>query len=144
MEKIFSFILVLLKSKYFWIGLAILIVLIIAHKYWDIISDKVKGAFTQIHGDFGECSLTDNDKTTIEEIAKQLREKIYGNFAAEDRETILETCNGLNDCQFKYLVTYYNKYLGNAYEDVDWEFLPATNEDEIFLSRIVGMGLKAN
>ena len=142
MEKIFAIILKVLKSKWFWIGLAILIVLIILHKNFDIISDKVKVWFKQTHGDFGECSLTANDKTTIESIAKQLREKIYGNFIAEDRETILDTCNSLNDCQFKYLINYYNKYLGNAYEDVDWEVMPFTSADETFLSRIVGMGLK--
>lgn len=133
---IFNVVLKVLKSKYFWIGLTVLIAIILIRRYWNEIIDKIK----PIHGDFTD-DLTDADKKSLENLAKQLRDVIYGNYAFENRGEVLHKCNALNDTEFLYLVRYYNRYLGDVAADVDNEWMPASNEDELFLSRLNGMGL---
>jgi len=82
----------------------------------------------------GEGSISETRKSVLQGIAKDLRDSITSILGNADQE--LAVFNALNDTEFIYAYeSYISQFNTNPYYDVDWEFLPQTDEDEKFLER---------
>lgn len=88
----------------------------------------------------GPASISETRKAVLQGIAKDLRNSITGWLGTAEDE--LAVFNGLNDTEFIYAYeSYISQFNTNPYYDVDWEFLPETDEDERFLERAKKLNL---
>lgn len=128
----------IVKNKWFWIGLGLLIIIFYVWRNWD----KLKSKFGVITGDFQPGDITDKRKGTLESLAQDTYDSIYS--ATGDTGDTLEKVNALNDSELDYLARYYKKALtrGNTlYEDVDDEFMPWDDVDETLMGKLNRLGL---
>jgi hypothetical protein len=97
----------LLRNKWFWIALAVLVAILLAHKYWG----EITGFFKPDRTDYtDEPKLTDADKSRLDTLAADLYAEIDGiNIIGMPRPRYDEAC-GLADRELKYLATVYPHY----------------------------------
>jgi type IV secretory pathway TrbD component len=88
----------------------------------------------------GTGTISENRKAVLQGIAKELRDGITAVLGDADEE--LAVFNGLNDTEFIYAYeSYIAQFNTNPYYDVDWEFMPLTDEDEKFMERAKTLNL---
>ncbi len=134
----------LLKNKYFWIGLAILIVLIIIHRQWPIIKSKLfeqknPSYATDENGDV--IKVTQLDQSRLDKMVVDTRTAITKLTGMEygDVDTLL----ALTDQELEYVTKKYKaSYSTSLYEDVNDEYMPFTNKDEELMARLDKIGYK--
>jgi len=135
----------LVSSKWFWIALASLILILLLRKYWKVLSGKI---FTTIKGDY--TVVTDIRKAYLDDliedvasiISKESSKFFDFNWTSAQREDKLWVVYGLNDSDFLYFVKEYNKRFQNGFKnDLDRAFLPFTNADEKLISRVKNTGI---
>lgn len=140
MESIVS----ILKSKWFWIILAVIIALIIINKHWDSIKQtlferKITNYTTDSSGKVIEVSQLDEQR--LQRLADKIRSEAsswYG-LDASDLEPVLE----LSDQELEQLAKYYKKaYSISLYQDIDNELMPFTQADEQLMTRLDRLALK--
>ncbi|MBN4061665.1 hypothetical protein JYU20_00525 [Bacteroidales bacterium AH-315-I05] len=142
----------ILKNRWFWIAVVILIALILLNKYGRLI----KVWLSPIRGDFQPGGITDKRKQELEDLASVAHSAIYsstGNISIPipipafgyisggetDVEEVLNKINTLNDNELYYVANYYKKSLtkGNSlYKDIDDEWMPFVNIDEKLMARL--------
>jgi hypothetical protein len=143
-----------LKNRWFWIILGLIILFLVLRRNWNRI--KSSRLFNRDRGDYSEgftappgqntSGMTQSQiaaarKKDLERLAEDLYREIYATFGYPTK--FIKEANTLNDTELKYLSQYYRKALtkGNTlYKDVDDEFLPHTNEDEKLLARLSKIG----
>lgn len=78
--------------------------------------------------------LSSARKDLLNDKAQELRDAIYS--SVWTAQEILEEIQNYNDAEFIYLYErYIDKFGENPYCAVDWEVLPETDADEIFMAR---------
>ncbi len=128
----------IVKSKWFWIGLILLIIIFYVWRNWD----KLKSKFGVITGDFQPGDITEKREGVLESLAQDAYDSIYS--VTGDTGDTLERVNALNDNELDYLARYYKSALtrGNTlYEDVDNEFMPLDDVDETLMGKLNRLGL---
>lgn len=133
-------------SKWFWIALGIIIVILIVRRNWN----KISGKFERDFGNYGSHNgqpiedLTKDRKLTLEKWAQDLYTAIYttgGNSAP-----LMAIALSLNDLELKYLAQHYKKAITRGtslYTDVDDEIMPGTDVDEKLMARLAKLGERA-
>lgn len=87
--------------------------------------------------------ISETKKAKLDQLAYELHDDIYAWLGTA--EDTLAKCNLLNDNEFIYMYeSYARQFQQNAYYDVDYEFLPETDEDEKFMQRAKDLGLPIN
>ena len=128
----------ILKNKWFWIGLIVVIMLWVLWRNWD----KIKSRFGRVRGDFQPEPITTKRKGDLESLAKSAYDSIYN--ALGDTGDTLAQVNALNDTELDYLARYYEDAItrGNSlHEDVDNEFMPWDDVDESLMGKLNRLGL---
>lgn len=149
--------LVILKSKQFWIGLAIIILIIIIISQWSNIRSWFKKK-TQKEDitltedeivrleEFGSA-LSNDTKDRLKQLAQLLHSDIYDTpISGHDHDLYTQALN-LTDTELKFMAEYYRKYIsGGVYleEDIDNEiFSPFTNIDSRLMAKLSTIGEKS-
>ena len=149
--------LTVLKSKWFWIGLVILILLITIIKSWSKIRDWIKEK-TQKE----DVELTEDEQKRLEETGKALSNKtkadlkglsqlLYSDIydtpiTGHDSDLYKQSLN-LTDSELKFMSKYYKDHISAGvylFEDIDNEiFSPLTNIDSRLMARLAKIGEKS-
>jgi len=141
MGSIFNFLGVLMKNKYFWMALGVIIMLIILRRNWYKLSRMWQPS--DINFDEGEtASISNERKSEIESYARMLYDSIYG---SNDNDAYDVALN-LTDNELKYLSKYYRKYLTQStwlWKDIDNEWFAWWNDRDVKLqARLAKIGEK--
>ena len=149
MPVVTAFLLTLFKSKWFWIGLAALIALIILNRQWDNIKSGLKRLtqrkdIVRTEEEIAAGDISEERKRELEDFAQELYAEIQGASAGTGLYSKLLT---FTDLEVEYLSKYYRKHISGGvylYEDVDEEwFSPFTNIDGRVMARLAKVGEKA-
>lgn len=149
-----TFLLVLVKSKYFWIGLVAFILLLVIIKKWSNIRGWIKRSIQPEDIDLtpeerarleaNSETLSSERKSEMEAFAQELYAEIQG---ASYGTSLYEKLLKLSDTEVKYLSKYYRKHISGGtylYQDVDEEwFSPFTDIDGRVMARLAKVGEKA-
>lgn len=138
MTNITDFLLKLVKNKWFWIGLATVIVLFLLWRNWD----KIKSRFGRIRGDFQEGGISEKRKGELEKIAQELHGE-----NTDNKGDFIATCKlkGLNDSEINYVARYYESAItrgDSLYEHTDNRWGAFTDCDEDLMSILSRLGLQ--
>lgn len=136
----------LLSNKWFWIILGSIVALILIRRYWGKISSKVGSRLGPQYGDWQEGTITDGRKKELEKFAQNIYDVLACGYCMVGAEDDLLKAAALNDNELEYLARFYEQYVSDngetLYEDVDDEWLPATDADEDLLTKLDRLGLK--
>lgn len=141
-----DFIVSLLKSKWFWIIIAILILLIIINKNWDSINSKLFERKITSYAKDAEgnvIKISELDKPRLERLANNVKiaddDWVSGGIYASD----LQPINELSDQELEYVAKYYKQaYSKSLYEVVNNATMPFTQSDEKLMTRLDQLALK--
>lgn len=131
-----------LKSKLFWIIVSVVVAYIVIKRNWNHIANLGKPRFIEYETNAqGEVLNFSNDKKEkLRDLAERLYAQIYTPFAGDSE--VYTAVKYLNDQELLFLANYYKQaYKANLYTDIDDEFLPGTDSDDIILGRLKKMGL---
>ena len=129
-----------ISNKWIWIGLIVLILIIILNRNWY----KVKRLFqpANIKTEPGEKPLTDERKSQLESLARNMYDSIYGVGDMEPYDKALL----LTSTELKYMSKYYRRSVtqGNwLYTDIDDEYFSLGNDrDTRLMARLSEVGEK--
>lgn len=140
-QAIFATLGTILKSKLFWIIISVIIVYIIVKRNWNHIANLGKPRFIEYETNAqGEVlNFSDDKKNRLKDLAERLYTQIYTPFAGDSE--VYNAVKYLNDQELLFLANYYKQaYKANIYTDIDDEFLPGTDSDDIILGRLKKMG----
>ncbi len=147
----------ILKSKWFWIGLGILIILIIVVNQWSNIRGWIKRKTQKQDIDLtpdekilvaeGKKPLTDAKEAYLKSLAQLLHSDIYDTpITGHNSDLYIET-NGLSDTELRFMSEYYRKYITKGEylaTDIDNEiYSPFTNIDSLIMARLAKVGEKS-
>lgn len=135
----------LLKNKWFWIILAAVVIFIILRRKSDKIITKVDSRLGAQSGDWQEGTITEGRKRELEQYAQDVYDILACWYCMEGGEAELSKLQYLNDNELEYAARYYEDFVNDdetLYEDVDDEWLPATDIDDKLLTRLSKLGLK--
>lgn len=128
------------RNKWFWIGLAILIVILILRRYYPYLKSK----FARSYGDFSGEKITESRKTELETMAQDLYDKIYGGYhSINTRSDLMHKVAAINDDELLYLSRYYKNAItrsNSLYKDISNEFMPFASGDQVLMSRLAKIG----
>ena len=139
MKKLFKkFNAMSVKEKIFYIALIIGVFFVLKL----FVFPSLKGTFRKVRYEVigaqetdqtGQNVISDARKSVLNDLVTQLYDDIYAYLGTA--ENTLSMINALPDNEFIYIAEKYtSKYQKNLYYDVDWEMMPETEEDDIFLS----------
>lgn len=141
-----DFITNILKSKTFWIVLAIIILLVILHQNKNVIASRIKRLFGTKEGDYGNTqidpetnkivTITSARKKELINLANELYKYLDSWGYSSDTNELLNKINILNDDEFDYFAKYFNNSLGNLYEMIDDKYMPMYDSDELTMSKL--------
>ncbi len=129
----------ILKNKWFWIGLATLIVLLIIRANWQYLKAK----FARSFGDFTGEKISDSRQAVLNGFADNLHQSIHTSVAWGDTVDALNNISGVNDDELRYIARYYKRALSRGtslYTDLNNEWMPLTDIDEQILTRLSKIG----
>jgi hypothetical protein len=138
MENATEFLLKLFKSKWFWIGLVLVIVAFLIWRNWD----KIKSRFGRVRGDFQAGGISDQRKGELEKLAEELHRE-----NTDNKGDFVATCKlkNLNDTEIDYVARYYEDAItrgSSLYEHTDDRWGAMTDCDEDLMSILSRLGLK--
>ena len=134
----------ILKSKWFWIGLAILIIIIIINKNWDAINSRLfERKITNYAKDEegNVIQISELDKPRLEAMADKIKvvsDSMFGLFSED-----LQPSVDLSDQELEYMAKYFKSAYGKSlYAVVDNAWMPHTQTDEQLLTKLDRLALK--
>lgn len=135
---IFGFLGKLMRNKWFWIILAILIVLLIIRRKSEVWKDKL----APVSGDFQSGGISEGRKKELETLAQNVYDEINGGWVTNYMYDLLP----INDNELTYLAKHYKKYLSrneSLYTQIDNEWMWGMDIDEKIMTRLNLLGLKS-
>ena len=138
MTNITDFLLNLVKNKWFWIGLAALIVIFYLWRNWD----KIKSRLGRVRGDFQPSGISEKRQGELEKLAEELHGE-----NTDNKGDFIATCKiiKLNDSEIDYVARYYEDAITRGtslHEDTDDRWGAFTDCDEDLMSILSRLGLK--
>lgn len=147
----------LLKNKWFWIGLGILIILIIVINQWSNIRSFIKRKTQKEDIDLtpeekvliaeGKKPLTDKREAYLKQLAQLLHSDIYDTPITGHNSSLYIEAKGLSDTELKFMAKYYRVYITKGEylaQDIDDEiYSPFTNIDSLLMARLAKVGEKS-
>lgn len=135
----------ILRSRWFWIGLVILLLFLIGRKYWHIISRWFQPSDITLEP--GESKIiVPSKEAALKGLAAQLHSDIYDTPILGHTTSLYVEANNLTDNELKFLAKYYRKQLTQGtylYTDVDNEaFNIFTNVDSMLMAHLAKVGEK--
>jgi len=132
-----------LSDKRFWIGVAILIALLLAKKYWN----KLAGSFQADYGDYDDGALQEARKNELEGLANELYTAMHDiSFGSALDDDHLLQLDQLTDRELKYVARFYKRAITRGvslYQDINNEWMPFTDLDEMIMARLAQIGQKS-
>lgn len=128
----------LLRSKIFWIVVAIIILLIIINKNWPAIKDKLfeRKIATYAKDDQGNViKVSELDKPRIQKIVDEMRvaSQTWDGLYYDDLKPLLD----LTDQELDYAADIYKQSYGvSMYSTVEKAWMPATQADQELMARL--------
>ena len=130
----------LLKNKYFWLAIIIIVSIFILRKNLNVWGGKIRAFFKPAAGDYSHI-LTILDKTRCEKLASELYTDIYGNWGSNKVDSINNLLT-LDDSELRYSAKFYKtSYEKTMREDVSGEYMPFTDVDQELVARLLKMSL---
>ncbi len=135
----------LLKNKYFWIALAIIIVLVILHRNWNIIKEKVldqKNPSYATDDQGNVIKVSQLDANRLDKLVVDTRTAItkLGGASSDDFKKLTD----LTDQELEYVAKQYkSSYQEVLYKNVDDEIMPFSSADEDLMARLDKLGYKS-
>ena len=131
------------SNKYFWIAVALIIVLFIIWKNWDRIKYMFRRADINYRND-EPAIISEADKIVLEDVANKVHTDIYDTSWTGHKKVLYQTLNALSDSRLKYLARYYKSKLANGvslYTDLGDEVYTFDEPDQI-KTRLIKIGEK--
>lgn len=139
-----AFIISILRSKIFWIILAVIVIAIIIRRNWYRIADFGKPRYVELEKDEDGkvVRVSEQRETELRDLANEIHTFINSpSSLITDNPKYLNTLKYLNDQELLYLSRYYkNVFENKLFTDIDDEILPWTNADDEILTRLQKMG----
>lgn len=144
MKVVGTFLLSVVRNKWFWIILAAVVVLLVIRANWN----RIKGLFTRDFGNYDEGFTTPNGtsqeedmrKRELEAMAQTMHAAIHG-LPGAFGEAHVAQLQALNDTELKHLASYYRTAITRGTKlsvDIDDELLPFV-DDETLVARLQAM-----
>ena len=147
----------ILKSRWFWIGLGILIILIVVVNQWSNIRSWYRRKTQKGDIDLtpeekellakGKEPLTDEKEAGLKALAQLLHSDIYDTPITGHNSSLYIQAKELSDTELKFMAKYYREYItkGTYLEtDIDNEiYSPFTNIDSLLMARLAKVGEKS-
>lgn len=134
----------LLQNKWFWIILGGIILFIIIRRKWGKFTEKASSRLGAQYGDWQEGTISEARKSQVEGLAEELYDALASWYEWEAESELMQI-NALNDNELEYAARHYEEHLTNGkqsmYDDIDEEWLPATDMDEKVMTRLKRLGL---
>jgi len=100
--------------------------------------------FRGAQGDNVYAPISDNRKTTLEQMASKLYSGIYGNEWNSVLAEQMAQITALPDNEIVYIDEYWSSFMSQntLYYDVDWEIMPFESADDDLLAKLSAMNLQ--
>lgn len=135
----------LLKNKWFWIILAIIIILVVLNRNWNIIKDKLfdkRNPSYTVDEEGNKIQVTELDKIRLDKLV--VATNVAVNSALGMDYSHFEPLLDLTDQELEYVAkSYKSSYNVSLYQDIDDEWLPFTQGDEKLQARLDKLGYKS-
>lgn len=137
MKQAGTFLLSILRNKWFWVLLAAVVVLLLVRANWN----RIKALFTRDFGNYDEGFVTptgsgqevDARQRELEALAQTTYAAIHGTPGAFGASHV-DVLKALNDTELKFTATYYRQAITRGTKlsvDIDDEVLPFTDEESL-------------
>lgn len=135
----------ILRNKWFWIALIVIILILVARKYWHVISRWFQP--TDIDLEPGESvKIESGREAELKGVAAELYSDLYDTPASGHNNQLYSNANKLSDNELKFLAKYYRQNLTQGtylYTDIDEDwFNPFTNVDSMLMAHLAKVGEK--
>lgn len=141
-QAIFGTLAVILRSKLFWIAIAVVVLYIVIKRNWNQIANLGKPRFIEYetNSEGQVLNFSEDKKSKLMQLAERLYTQIYTPFSRD--LDVYDAVRYLNDQELLWLNNYYKQaYKANMYSDIDDEVLPTVDSDDIILGRLKKMGV---
>lgn len=126
----------LVRSRWFWVAVAVTIALLLLWKYWS----HVAAWFRRDLGNYDEGRVVPDEQ--LRSMARSLFAAVIGfGGGVSDK---LEQLSALNDSDLRYLATFYKSLTtdgASLKEHIDDEWMPHTDLDDTLIARLNQMAL---
>lgn len=133
-----------MSSKWFWIILGVIILLILLHKYYPTIKDKffdvAQPNYTK-DADGNVIQVSALDQPRLKKIADDIdsASRNWMGLFAEDLAPAL----ALSDQELEYVAKYFKTTYGKSlYSVLSTSFMPSTKSDDVLMSKLDRLALK--
>jgi len=129
------------RNKWFWIAIVVVILLIVLRRNWN----KIKGQIGRDYGQYNDVAPAEIQpyrKTYLEDLAQRLYTEMTS-FWGVDRNVVMAEALRIPDGEMKYLANFFKGAITRGeslYYWVDSEWMSQYSEDDELLARLAKIG----